>query len=147
MRRERAVAALIVSRAGAAAAEFALLLPLLCTMMFGTLQVGFMMYAYNNMTSVARDVTREMAVCTITDLATARNQALAKLTVETPWVPETGPEGWIVTPATTGSDVEMTIQVNPASAGIIAYLPFNVGLLTTHVQMAQEPLAFGAGSC
>ena len=125
---------------GASAAEFALILPVLLLMLFGTLQVSLLMFSYNRMADAARDATRAMAVCTVTDPSIASTQALANLPA---WVPQ---DKWTITPVI-GSDVSMTISVDPALAGVIPILPFLSGPLKTTVTMRKEPLAFGSGAC
>ncbi len=138
MRRRLAVA---TCNSGASAVEFAIVLPVLLLLMFGTFQIAMLMFSYNVMVSTARDTVRAMAVCTITDLATATTTAQNSLNVEIPWVNK-----WTITPSI-GSDVEMTISVDPAKAAVLSYLPFSLNPLTAHVQMLKEPLSAGAGSC
>lgn len=129
-----------IGQGGASAAEFALMLPLLLTMMFGTLQVSMLMYSYNVMVSAARDATRAMAVCTITEPGQARTQSL---TSKPSWLTD----GDWATSATIGDDVSMTISVPATKAGILSYVPFGLGTLTASMTMRKEPLAFGNGSC
>ena len=131
---------MLACRRGASAAEFALVLPLLLTLLLGTLQVGAMMYSYNLMVSSARDTARAMAVCTITDVSAARVQALQSLP---PWV---AANSWTITPVI-GADVSMRITVDTAKAAILSYIPIDIGQLTTFVTMRKEPLAFGGGAC
>jgi len=128
------------STSGSSAAEFALILPVLMLMLFGTLQVSLLMYSYNAMAGAARDATRAMAVCTVTDAGAAAAQAKANLPA---WVKA---DDWDID-VKIGSDVSMTIKVDPAKAAIIAYLPFMPDKLTTTVLMRKEPLAAGGGSC
>ena len=136
----KSVRRLLASRHAATAAEFALILPLLLTLVIGTLQVGAMMYSYNLMVSSARDTARAMAVCTITTIADAKTQALKSLP---PWV---AAASWTITPVI-GTDVSMTISVPITQAALLSYIPFNITDLTTFVTMRKEPLAFGGGSC
>ena len=129
---------------GASAAEFALILPILITMIFGTIQVSLLMYSYSRMADAARDQTRAMAVCTVTDAGTAASRALANLPA---WVK---PSDWTITPVIGGAgpgDVSMTISVDPAKASVVTLLPLLPGPLATHVTMRKEPLAFGGGAC
>lgn len=126
--------------AGASAAEFAIVLPLLLLLMLGTLQVSMLMYSYNVMVSAARDTARAMAVCTIQDLPTADKQARY---LKPAWIAD---GDWVVTPVI-ADDVSLTITVNAAKAAIINYIPVNFGTLTTKAVMRKEPLAFGGGSC
>ncbi|QXQ04967.1 pilus assembly protein [Sphingosinicellaceae bacterium] len=138
--RLKGIRELLASRRAASAAEFALVLPLLLTLILGTLQVGAMMYSYNLMASSARDTVQAMAVCTITTIADAKTQALKSLP---PWVPKAH---WVITPAI-GTDVSMQISVPVTDAAILSYVPFTLTNLTTFVTMRKEPLAFGGGSC
>jgi len=133
----------VARRDGLAAAEFALMLPMLLIMIFGTMQMSLMMYSYNTMVSVARDTARSMAVCTVTDSTTAYQNAQQS---RPPWLTE---NDWHVTPTIPigQGDVSMTITVDAAKAGVLNYLPIHFGDLTTTVVMRKEPLAFGAGSC
>ena len=129
---------------GSSAAEFALILPVLMLMLFGTLQVSLLMYSYSLMAGAARDATRAMAVCTVTDPGTAAAQALANLPA---WVK---PTDWTITPVIGGpgpGDVSMTISVDPAKASIINLVPLLSGPLATHVTMRKEPLAFSSDPC
>ena len=130
----------LACRSGAAAAEFALLLPLLMTIMMGTLQVGMMMYSYNLMVATARDTARAMAVCTITTDTGAKTNMYPNLP---PWVPQ---GSWIID-TVFGPDVSVRVRVDITKASILSYIPFSIGQLDTYVQMKKEPLAFGGGSC
>ncbi len=49
-------------RRGAAAAEFALIVPVLTSMLFGTLEFGTLIFSYSAMQAAARDVTRQVSV-------------------------------------------------------------------------------------
>ena len=137
----RIITAFAKSRRGAAAAEFALVLPALMLLMFGTIQAGLLVFSYNMMTSAARDAARAMAVCSITDPALAKAQALAQLP---PWIPAAD---WTVTADNTAPHATMTISVPSAVAMIINYVPMALPTLTTTVTMLQEPTGYGGGSC
>ena len=65
IRQHRLLRALAGHRGGASAAEFALVIPLLVTFLFGSIQYGVMMFTYNLMQDAARDTARGMAVCSI----------------------------------------------------------------------------------
>lgn len=125
---------------GASAAEFAIVLPMLLLLLMGTIQMSMLMYSYNVMVSAARDTARAMAVCTITDTPTAIKQARY---LQPAWIAD---GDWQVSPVF-GSEVSVTISVDPVKAAILSYVPFNIGMLTTKVTMIKEPLAFGGGSC
>ncbi len=53
------------NRAGAVAAEFAMVSPVLLGLMFGTVEYGLILYSYSSMQTAARDVTRQVAVNTL----------------------------------------------------------------------------------
>ncbi len=52
-------------RRGAAAAEFAMVLPVLMGLTFGTFEYGIAFYTFNTMQAAARDVGRQVAVNTL----------------------------------------------------------------------------------
>lgn len=133
---------LIRARAGAAALEFALVLPLLLTLMLGTVQAGMMVFTYNAMVSAARDQARALAVCSVGQ-AEAKTNALAEL-ASIIWVP---PTSFGVSATAAAPDVSVTITVPTAKAMILNYVPFAPPSLTTTVTMEMEPLAFGGGTC
>ena len=130
----------IRDRSGASAVEFALILPVLLLLVFGTFQVSLLMYSYNLMVGAARDATRAMAVCTISNYSDAIAQARKALP---PWVSS---NDWTITPviqAGLTGDVSMTISVDPRKAAVISYIPFTFPALTAFTEMRKEPLAFG----
>lgn len=67
-----------LGRSGAAAAEFAIVLPILVGLLFGTVEFGLLLFSYSSMQSALRDVTRQVAVNTIS-VATAENSIRARL--------------------------------------------------------------------
>lgn len=62
-------------RSGAVAAEFALIVPLLATLLFGVLQFGFAIYTYSAMETAARTGARQIAFGTNTATAEAATRA------------------------------------------------------------------------
>lgn len=53
------------SRSGAAATEFAMVLPVLMGLTFGTFEYGIAFYTFNTMQAAARDVGRQVAINTL----------------------------------------------------------------------------------
>jgi Flp pilus assembly protein TadG len=64
-RLRRLPAKLMGNRSGAAAAEFALIIPVLTSMIFGALEFSSIFFSYSALQSAARDVTRQVAINTI----------------------------------------------------------------------------------
>lgn len=60
-------------RSGVAAAEFALLLPVITLMLCSSLQYGMLYYSYNVMTNAARNAARSLATGTATEAQAALN--------------------------------------------------------------------------
>jgi Flp pilus assembly protein TadG len=104
-----------LGRSGAAAAEMALIIPLLSMMIFGVMQYGFMIYTSNSMTTTARNGARLIAF--------GQNRAAAEAHVRQ------NLPGWVASEATI-STVEndngvarITVSVPGSSAAIIGLLP------------------------
>ena len=57
---------IVCAERGAALVEFALLLPILVVLLSGLFQFGAIMYLQNNMSNVARDVSRRVAIQDLT---------------------------------------------------------------------------------
>ena len=72
---------LLLDRSGAAAAEFALILPVMIILTLGTINVSFMVYAYTRLHYAAADAARCRAVKTgiCSDAATTTAYALSRL--------------------------------------------------------------------
>ena len=113
---------------GAAAAEFALVLPLFLLFLFGTAQYGFMLYTYNNMQQAAREGVRALAVedATATDAETiAENQLVGWASGATVAAEDTD---------TTGTDyVNVEISMASSDAGFFNFLPAPETLVATAV--------------
>lgn len=95
-------------RRGAAAAEFAMVLPVLMGLTFGTFEYGIAFYTYNTMQAAARDVGRQVAINTLPPgsaqaairarlPAWARDGATANVTQSTPANPNTNVFTFVVT--------------------------------------------------
>lgn len=104
-----------LGRSGAVAAEFALVVPLLATMLFGVLQFGFAIYTVNAMETAARTGARQMVFGT--DFAAAESATRAAL------------PSWVAGDATISSVVDddglarMTVSVPGASAALLGLVP------------------------
>ncbi len=71
---------------GAAAVEFALVVPLLLLLLWGIVDIGRAFYTLNNLASAVREGARSAAVMS-TDPTTAANKTLIKSTVTTAFTP------------------------------------------------------------
>lgn len=105
----------VLDRSGAVAAEFALIVPLMSTMLFGVLQFGFAIYTVNAMETAARTGARQIVFGT--NFATAEAATRAAL------------PGWVANEATVTSVVDddglarMTVTVPGSSAAIVGFVP------------------------
>lgn len=54
------------SRSGAAAVEFAIVLPIFLMLLFGIIQFGSILFLHNNMVNAARETVRRMSVAELT---------------------------------------------------------------------------------
>ncbi|WP_310474217.1 pilus assembly protein [Sandarakinorhabdus sp.] len=115
-----------LGRSGAVAAEFALIVPLMATMMFGVLQFGFAIYTVNAMETAARTGARQMVFGTNFAVAEAATRAALP--------------GWVASGATVSSVVDddglarMTVTVPGSSAAILGLVPMPENF-TAHVAM------------
>lgn len=123
-----------LSRRGSAAVEFAMVLPMLMTVLIGTMQYGLLMFTYASMLDAARNATRKLAVGAATE-AQAKTAALAVLPS---WV---AAANWTITPqdtATTGTtSVQTTIAVPAKKASVLSFVPMPT-TLTVKVVMRKE---------
>lgn len=107
------------SNAGAAAAEFALLLPLLLLLFFGIVQYGLMFFTYNNMSNAAREGARALAVGDV-------NAAGAKTLSENFLLAWSMPHATVQADMTTQSGINyarVRITMPGSEAGLIKYAP------------------------
>jgi Flp pilus assembly protein TadG len=119
-------------RTAAAAAELALVLPLLVLFVFGIVQYGTMFYAYNNMNNAAREAARALAVG-------AEDEEGAEDLADEHLV------GWLdgatinaADASSTGTDfVRVQISVSGSQAGMVPYAPAP-STLTARVLMREE---------
>lgn len=102
-------------RSGAVAAEFALIVPLLATLLFGVLQFGFAIYTYSAMETAARTGARQIAFGT--NVATAEAATRAAL------------PDWVAGAATVSSVADddgftrLTVTVPGSSAALLSLVP------------------------
>jgi Flp pilus assembly protein TadG len=122
-------------RDGAAAVEFAFILPILLLLFSGIVQFGSVMFLENHMTNVARETSRRVAVGELAqaDAASSAQQALINWGVN-----------YEVSVATVGAgggnqDIAVAISLPMREAALIDLLGvFQSGNLTAVVTMRQE---------
>jgi Flp pilus assembly protein TadG len=146
LRAKKPIAAPRRNQHGAVAIEFAIILPVLATLMLGMVQYGYYFFATQSASSAAREAARRLVVgdCQATGSAQsfARNQAmLSSLTL-------------VYGDATSNTmnnvlpDVGRVVRVKVAASGdILGYLPMpNGGAITRTVDALVEDKA-GEGTC
>ena len=121
-------------RRGAAAAEFALVLPLLLLILFGSIQYGALLFTYNSLQTVARNGARALASGSATVA-----EVSARVAAELPgWVSaddvqiEAGDAG--------NNRVHMALSVPAAQATVVRLVPMPA-MLSVDVVMRREPIA------
>ena len=100
---------------GAAAVEFALVVPLLLLLLWGIVDIGRAFYTLNNLASAVREGARSAAVMA-TDPTVAANKTLIKATVTTaftPIGPALKPESVFVTLANRQVTVQASYPFSP----------------------------------
>ncbi len=112
--------------------EFALILPLLCAMLCGTLQYGVLMFTYVAMQDTAREASRKLATGAATS-ADAASQARAALPS---WVPS-GDWSISAVDAASGNNVVTSISVPARSATVFGIVPMPSSL-SASVSMRKE---------
>ncbi len=121
-------------KSGAAAVEFAIVLPIFLVMLFGIIQFGAVLFLHNNMVNAARETARRMSVA---ELTAAQAPAFA----------QTYLAGWNVAfnvlatepaPGTINGDVFVQITAPASDAALINFpLPWS-GNLVAEVTMRRE---------
>ncbi len=122
--------------AGVAAVEFGLILPVLVLMLTGIIQFGMLMFVQNQMTNVARETSRRLAVG---ELTTAAAQQYARGSLVFPsanfTVAVTGPDPASPNP----KDITVDIRVPFSEVSLVDILGlFQSGTLRASVTMRQE---------
>ncbi len=122
-------------RDGAAAVEFAFILPILLLLFSGIVQFGSIMFLENHMTNVARETSRRIAVGELSqaDAASSAQQALVNWGVNY--------EVSIAATSAGGGNEDITVAISlpMAQAALMDVLGvFQSGNLTAAVTMRQE---------
>jgi Flp pilus assembly protein TadG len=119
-------------RSGAAAVEFAIVLPIFLLLLFGIIQFGSVLFLHNNMVNAARETARRMSVAEL-DAAGAEAYAANYLA------------GWNLTftvtaadPGTGSTDVSVQISVPAADAALINFPIAWPGNLVAEATMRPE---------
>ena len=122
-------------RDGAAAVEFAFIMPILLLLLSGIVQFGGIMFLENHMTSVARDATRKIAIGDLTeaDAPSAVQQSLMN------WGVTYDVDVALVDAGGGDQDITVTISLPMSEAALMDVLGvFQSGNLTAAVTMRQE---------
>jgi len=118
-------------RGGAAAAEFAIILPVLLAVVMGIVEFAWMYHVENEMAYVARGVTRDVSVGTYTTA-----QATAEVTDR---LSHFG-YPFTVNVNEVANDVTIEVSVPMASAALLNIMGiFSAGSIDTSVTMRKEP--------
>jgi Flp pilus assembly protein TadG len=119
------------ARSGAAAVEFAIVLPIFLMILFGIIQFGSVLFLHNNMVNAARETVRRMAVAEL-DAATAPTYAQNYLS------------DWSLTFTVTASEppttpeVSVQISVPAADAALVNFPIAWPGNLVAEASMRPE---------
>ncbi len=133
--RAKGLRALWRDRDGAAAVEFAFILPILLLLFSGIVQFGSIMFLENHMTNVARETSRRVAVGELTqaDAAKSAQQALVN------WGVNYKVSAATVDAGGGNQDIIVTISLPMAEAALMDVLGvFQSGNLAATVTMRQE---------
>jgi len=119
---------------GASAVEFALIAPLLFTLLLGIIQYGSLFLIENRMTDTARDTARRLAVGDIADESDAEAYAVAQLADMSPRFKATAS-----LPHAPDHDVSVVITVPKADVAWVNMVGFGMdGNLTAQFHMLKE---------
>ncbi len=133
--RAKGLRALWRGQDGAAAVEFAFILPILLLLLSGIVQFGSIMFLENHMTSVARETSRRVAVGDLAqaDAASSAQQALVN------WGVTYDVDVASVDVGGGNQDIAVTISLPMREAALMDVLGvFQSGTLTAAVTMRQE---------
>jgi Flp pilus assembly protein TadG len=119
---------------GASAVEFALIAPLLFTLLLGIIQYGSLFLIQNRMTDAARDTARRLAVGDIGNESDAEDYAVAQLADMSPRFKATA-----TLPHAPDHDVSVTITVPKEDVAWVNLVGFGMdGNLTAQFHMLKE---------
>ena len=119
---------------GAAAVEFAIVLPIFLAMLFGIIQFGAVLFLHNNMVNAARETARRMAVAELTAAQAdpfAQNYLAGWNVVFTVFATEPAP-------GAINGDVFVRISAPAADAALISFPIAWPGNLVAEVTMRRE---------
>ncbi len=123
-------------RAGTAALEFAIVVPVLITLLFGVIQFGAVVFVQNNMVNAAREGARRIAAADITptEAQTLMEGMLAS------WALSFSYSITMPNPADPNDrDIIVQVTVPAADAAIVSFPPiFTSGNVVAQVTMRQE---------
>lgn len=120
------------SKAGAAATEFALILPLLLLILAGGLQFGVLMMTYNSMVNGARSAARALS---LGDTSEAEVRTAVRN-----WMPAWVPDSAVTVTATAvGADrVRVDVSVPTVNATVLRLVPMSETLDVSIVMMREN---------
>jgi Flp pilus assembly protein TadG len=119
---------------GASAVEFALVAPLLFTLLLGTIQYGSLFLVQNRMTEAARDTARRLAVGNLSTESDAEEYAKAQLADMSPRFAAVA-----TLPHPPDHDVSVTITVPKEDVAWVDLVGFGMdGNLTAQFHMLKE---------
>lgn len=121
------------SRSGAAAVEFALVLPIFLMLLFGIIQFGSVLFLHNNMVNAAREAVRRMSVDSSFTAAQAEAYAQNYLS---DWNLNFSFPSTVAQPG--APDVSMQITVPTAEAALVNFPIAWPGNLVAEVSMRPE---------
>lgn len=125
---------------GAAAVEFALILPVFCLLLFGLIEFGFYFYTAETTSSAARETARRVVVGDCWDQAAATSFAKGQapqLSGNVQWSPAPSPT------LSVGQPIEVTLTSN---AGLINFIP-GIPDTVTRTYKARMEEVVSSGTC
>ncbi len=132
------------AKSGAAALEFALVVPILLTLLFATIQFGSVVFVQNNMVNAAREGARRIAAA---DVSTTEATAMMQNMLSSWNLPFTYNIAMPNPANPSDRDVVVTVTVPAAAARVVSYPPglFGSGNVVAQVTMRQEDTVVAGG--